>query len=322
MRKAIHKRSMPLYNILAFHMGWIDKDADPEIIPTQIRLHGNIVLWIASIFRQLANEDIALSYGASAELLSRFFEIHEDVQLGNTERNNRPSVWWVWGPAQAINAGDAMHALARLHLYESDKNASRVSKAVTIFDDAALERCEAEYTDTVYQESFLTSTAMYTSLVESKIGSLIGAAASLGVIAGGGTDACVSVMNSFGRKIGAARQLLDDAAALWNRSDGTPPDISRLITKKPNLPVVFTLTSAPPKLKRKIGEIYMARILDSKAIDEIASITEEAGARQFTEETSHRLAQEANELLETSELNEEAVNLIKPAGDWILNRRE
>ena len=46
-----------------------------------------------------------------------FLQIHDDVQSGSPQRAGRDTVWWKWGPAQAINAGDGMYAMARVALF-------------------------------------------------------------------------------------------------------------------------------------------------------------------------------------------------------------
>ena len=56
--------------------------------------------------------DVALPAAAAVELVQGFTEIHDDVQGGIPTRDGRDAVWWVWGPAQAINAGDGMHGWA------------------------------------------------------------------------------------------------------------------------------------------------------------------------------------------------------------------
>ena len=61
--------------------------------------------------------DRALPAATAVEFVHHFSLIHDDIQNGNPDRDRRPAVWWHWGPGQAINAGDGLHALARLALF-------------------------------------------------------------------------------------------------------------------------------------------------------------------------------------------------------------
>ena len=97
--------------------------------------------------------------------------IHNDIEDGNTERAGRPSVWWNWGPAQAINAGDGMHAMARLALFglsEKDVDPKRVASAIRALDEAAVKICEGEYADIANQERMSMTVASYLEMVDDR----------------------------------------------------------------------------------------------------------------------------------------------------------
>ena len=81
--------------MMAYHLGWVDQNGEPEPAVSQDRTHGQIVLASA----QAAGSDVAaaMPYAVAIELLNNFMLVHEDVQNANTERNNRPTIWWLWG---------------------------------------------------------------------------------------------------------------------------------------------------------------------------------------------------------------------------------
>src|SRR6266849_9819325 len=56
----------------------------------------------------------ALPAAAAIELLHNFTLIHDDIEDQDPRRHHRPTVWSVWGEAQAINAGDGVFATSRL----------------------------------------------------------------------------------------------------------------------------------------------------------------------------------------------------------------
>ena len=77
-----------------------------------------------------------------------FTEIHDDVKDGLPQRNGKDTVWWIWGPAQGINAGDGLHSLARLQICELSQigvTSDVVFEALQMFDSASLKFSESKY---------------------------------------------------------------------------------------------------------------------------------------------------------------------------------
>ena len=135
-------------------MGWLDEHGMPMDYPVE-HSWPYAALCFAACKAVGGQPETALPMATALELLENFFQVHIDIQKGRQDRYNRPTVWWVWGPGQAINVGDAFHALARLTIMAS--GAQRVSsettlKAVEALDTASLRVCEGIHMDLVYQE--------------------------------------------------------------------------------------------------------------------------------------------------------------------------
>src|SRR6202035_3753096 len=97
-------QSSLLTEMVQYHLG-LRKAGDP---PGK-RLRANIaVLTCAAIWRRYAD---ALWAAVAVELVHNFSLVFDDVQDHDELRRGRPSVWKVWGPGQAINAGAALEAL-------------------------------------------------------------------------------------------------------------------------------------------------------------------------------------------------------------------
>ena len=156
LRQFVDSRDLPLYKMMSYHLGWVDKNGEPETTPLQDRTHGQLLMLVAASAGGHTAD--ALPYAISVELLYNFFLVHEDVQNANTERNKRPTVWWSWGPAQAINAGDGIHAMARVSIFEQlnqkveESNFSKIASALETLDNTTLNICEGAYLDISYQE--------------------------------------------------------------------------------------------------------------------------------------------------------------------------
>ena len=117
---------LALYRMMAQHMGWLDELGEPVESRADLRVHPTLcVLACEALGGEPAS---AMPAAAAVELVFRSSQIHGDIQDGVPERYGRPTVWWTWGPAQAINAGDGMHALARLSLLRLAAEARRPSR--------------------------------------------------------------------------------------------------------------------------------------------------------------------------------------------------
>jgi geranylgeranyl diphosphate synthase type I len=312
LRDFISSRTLPLYRMMSFQLGWVDENGEPASMPPPARLHGQFSLAIGSALGSEAS--VVAPYAIGVELLHNFALIHEDVEDGNTERNGRPSVWWTWGPAQAINAGDGMHAMARLALFSlSDRGEphQKVSDAVRALDQATILLCEGEYLDITLQEQLALSPQKYLEMAASRTGALFGCAAATAAIATGRDGDEPAAFFRFGQATGTARQAALDHSVFWGGEKPDPVQYGRLLAKKKNLPVAHALATASPTIKRKIGDLYVQRVIDPARAGEIRSLLEEAGSREFTEQTVKRLLSEAGETIEALDVSAESRVLLR-----------
>ena len=299
LRTFLGSRELPLYRMMAYQMGWVDQNGEPAMAGEvrHERLHAQLAMSTASALG--ASPESAIDFALSIELAHHASLVHEDVEDGNTDRAGRPTVWWTWGPAQAINAGDGMQAMARLSLFailDGSQPRERVSAALEALDDAVLSRCEGEYLDIAYQERLTLSTEQYLEMAAGRTGSLLGGATMLGAVAAGVVDKSVlHAIREFGRKIGAARQVGLDIESLWGERDVSSQ--GRLISKKKNLAIVYAIEHGDATLRRKLGELYMQRVLDPGMIGEVAALADSAGGRDFCLKSVTGLIDEAQRAL-------------------------
>lgn len=297
--------------MMSFQLGWVDENGDQSTIPTRPRVHGQFALSVADAISTAGTNSVAavLPYTVSLELLHNFTLIHEDVEDGNTEHNGRPSVWWTWGPAQAINAGDGMHAMARMALFaltEAGEPVERVSEAVRALDSATVMLCEGEYIDITMQEQLGLTVQKYTDMVRSRSGALFGASAQIAAHASDRPELAETLFK-FGQLAGTARQIAADYTLFWGGEELDPVQHGRLLTKKKSLPVAHAIETAPPTTKRKLGDIYVQRVIDPAKAGQITALLEESGSREFTLETIGRLLADAKSCLETVSIDQDAM---------------
>ncbi|MBI2165989.1 MAG: polyprenyl synthetase family protein [Chloroflexi bacterium] len=293
LRAILDGRDMLLYRMIRFHLGWVDEQGEPASGPPTERLRGFLCLATAEALEEEVGK--ALPAAAGVELINSFVQVHKDIEDGNLERQHRPAVWWIWGPAQAINAGDGLHALGRLALFrllEHGVPAETVFKAIQALDRACLKLCEGQFLDVTYQERVDLTPQAYMAMVEARAGALMGCAMELGAFLATGEDRVLRACREAGTKLGVAFQLREDVLKLWGSGVLERPGAD-VLSKKKLLPVVYAFHKADVHKKRELGNLYVKRVLDAGDVVRVAAIVEEVGGRQYTQETAERLKEEA-----------------------------
>lgn len=300
LKAVMATRDMDLYNMMSYHLGWGSRPGEelgahrPAAI---LRRHG--VGCLVAALAASGSHEAALPAAAAVEMVASFVEIHDDIQGGHPARNGRDAVWWVWGPAQAINAGDGMHALARLAMLDLQKggvDADVTFRATQALDRASLEMCEGRFKDMEAQERIDMSVTTYLEMARAKSGSLMAGAMRLGALVGtGGDDRVAEAFGACGADLGVAMQAAGDVRELFPPDRGPEeagPLSEEVLNKKKLLPVVHAIEKAGASERRRLGDVYFKRVLEPSDIDEVRRLVEETGGRERANEAArdHRAA--------------------------------
>ena len=279
LRRIVSDRGLPLYSMMEHHLGWV---SDPGAVPApELRPLGSLCL--ASCESLGGAVESALPTAAAAELAHNFCEIHDDIQAGRISRDGSDTVWWKWGPAQAINAGDGMHALARLALLEFGQRGigpDRVFEAVKILDRASLAACEGRFMDLEAQERLDMSSGSYIKMAEAKAGSLHACAMEFGALAADGSEATRKSFAHAGRELGIAVQIADDMRQLASASDENGSPSEDFMNKKKLYPVVKAFEIASPSERRRLGDYYFKRVLEPSDVRSLSAIISQLGVSE------------------------------------------
>ena len=315
MKDVFASREGFLYDLLRYHMGWTDQQGTPQDSPP--RLHFQSMLTMVCCQALSGDYSDSLPAAAGIEFVHNYTLVHGDVQSNRAVSEDRPSVWWVWGPAQAINVGDGLHALGRntiMRLAQRGIPPERVLPAVTSLDKACLALCEGQYMDLEFQEKLMVTSADYHDMIGRKTGALTGCATELGAIAAGADDNVRAAYQKMGQGLGMAWQISLDIADLWGRRDDGMTS-SNMLNKKKSLPLIYALENSPLADKRALGNVYMKRVLQPEDVSQVIGILDQAGARQFAESRARELAEEA---LSGTGLAAERSGPLRDLTDWAL----
>ena len=297
-------RGLPLYRMMQYQLGWVDQDGSPELHGPPDRLYAALCLEAAQAG---PDPQAAGPAAAAAELFYQSITVHEDMQMGNPGAESRASIWWVWGPAQAINVGDSLHALARLavlSLQSKGLTPEQTLATLRALDVAALRFYEGQYLELTFQERIDITESQYLGLAEAKAGALLSGAMALGAAAAGADQATLEALRRCGERLGMAAQIQDDILQVWKTSDaqGASP---KMLNKSKLFPVVYALEKAALAQKRALGEAYFKRIMEPDDAQRVRLVLEEVGASEYAEQKARAITQEALQELEAAGLAHE-----------------
>ena len=318
MRAVFDGREGFLYDLLRYHLGWVDQQGRPQDSEPALHFQGGLAL--AACEALGADFRAALPAAAGVELVHHFTLVHGEVQAGRAEDPDRPSIWWVWGPAQAINAGDGLHALGRTAMMRMGRNGTapeRVLRAVRSLDTACLRLCEGQYMDLEFQDQVMVSNSAYMEMVNRKAGALAGCAAESGALAAGAPYCKADFLHNAGVNFGAAWQIARDTGQLWGEmGDGMTP--GNIINKKKSLPLIHALEHGSIAAKRELAGIYMKRVLEPEDAGRLVAILDDTGARAVAERQARELVDRGITAVSEAGLSPDGIVLLGELGEWAL----
>ncbi|MBI4301336.1 MAG: polyprenyl synthetase family protein [Chloroflexi bacterium] len=287
--KAAIGGSSPLYDMMRYHLGWMDHQGQPIQAASGKGLRPTFCLLACEAAG--GHHSIALPAAAAVELIHNFSLIHDDIEDSSPERRYRPTVWWLWGIPQAINAGDGMHVLARRALWrlkDRRTNQAKMLAAARILDEACLKLCEGQYLDIAYEKRLDIGVADYLAMIERKTAALFASSFHLGALLGTQDHGLIERFRRCGHQLGLAFQMVDDILGIWGQDQLTGKSTSDIQTKKKSLPVVYGLETAKDSQKEELLQIYGRDILDEGDVRRVLAILESLEARGYVQSLAQR----------------------------------
>lgn len=231
-----------------------------------------------------AGLESALDAAAAVEILHNYSLVHDDIEDRDELRHGRPTLWNVYGIAQAINAGDALCAISFLTLLHASSHlrSEPVVSMVRVLHEAHRVMCDGQSLDLQFENAAHVSPAEYYRMIGSKTGALFEAACVLGAQCANASNATVEASAALGRAFGTAFQILDDILGIWATSDATGKvaanDIAR---RKWTYPVVWALDQPPSQARTEIARAYaLERELGRSEVENVVTALDDLGARE------------------------------------------
>lgn len=264
------------------------------------------------------SDEGAYRLATSFEYLHGATLIHDDVIDNAGERRGSPSVFKRFGLAEAILAGDFLHAhsMSLVGRYGG-------TEALSIFCQATAAMVDGEYRQLRNAENVDQSEADYFTVVEGKTALLVGAACEIGGLYGGADKALREGLKTYGINLGSAFQIIDDLLDYQGDSSNTGKGVGNdLAEGKVTLPLIYALQRAGEKDRRELLAILDDPQKRAQALPEVSALIEKnrgfEDARNKAEAVMSR-AMAAVPVVD-SENGRHGRSVFMALGDYVLNR--
>src|SRR5690606_9626830 len=147
-----------------------------------------------------------IRFAAAVEFMHNATLLHDDVVDESDMRRGRPAARTIWGNQASVLVGDFLLGQAFLMMVES-----RDLDALEVLSRAAAVIAEGEVFQLAKARDLNATEDDYTRIIHAKTATLFEAATEVGAIAGGASAAERKALADYGRALGVAFQLVDDA---------------------------------------------------------------------------------------------------------------
>lgn len=304
-----------LHQMLTYHMGWTGEGAGPKTRGKRVRP----MLVLLTCAAAGCKWTDALPAAAAVELVHNFSLIHDDIEDNSDIRRGRPTVWKIWGLAQAINAGDTMFTLAHMAVLDMAQYSNPVNtlKAAQLLQQTCLRLTQGQYLDISYEDRVDLKIENYWPMVGGKTAALLAACTELGAIVADAEDNIRISYRNFGRDLGLAFQALDDYLGIWGDADQIGKSTaSDLLEGKKSLPVLFGLDQKGDFAKR-----WLQGSITADEVPALAAQLNAEGGRAYTQQEADRYTQSALGALEQASPKGKAGEALSELANRLLKRK-
>ena len=223
-----------------------------------------------------------LDVGAAIEIIHNFTLVHDDIMDDDDIRRGRPAVHVEYDLPTAINAGDAMLAIA----FEAMAVAEGIEPELLPFlvkrIGRMVRKCsEGQQLDIEFEDRGLVSEEEYITMIHGKTAAMFLTCAEVGSHLAGADSDTIECMHDWGLAVGLCFQLMDDLIDVLSDSDTLgKPSGSDVAQGKRTLMVIHALDQPPSNSKDDLmavlgkGDDVSAEqvLLAHKALEDLGSI--------------------------------------------------
>ena len=242
-----------------------------------------------------------LDIGAAIETVHNFTLVHDDIMDDDELRRGRNAVHVEYGMPTAINAGDAMLAIAFERLVQAE-NLEPTDVAPLVNRIAWMVRrvSEGQQLDIEFEDRLEVSEADYLEMIEGKTAVMFWICAEIGARISGADEATVECMASWGKALGMCFQLMDDVIDVLSDSEtlGKPAG-SDIAQGKRTLMIIHALRQPDGPVKdRLLAVLGKGETVDPEALADGLAALAELGSVDYAKSMAEDFHREAHGCLD------------------------
>ncbi|MBT8088530.1 MAG: octaprenyl diphosphate synthase [Gammaproteobacteria bacterium] len=210
--------------------------------------------------------------------------LHDDVVDSSQRRRGKDSANTVFGNQASVLVGDFLYSRAFQMMVEIGE-----MRVMRILADATNTIAAGEVMQLMNVHDPDTSEEDYRSVIYRKTARLFEAGAQIASVLAGRDAEIENAMVQYGRNLGTAFQLVDDALDF----DASPEELGKnlgddLAEGKATLPLIFAMREGSEDERVLIREAILSGGL--QRLDDVQQIIQSTGALQYTEKRAHEAA--------------------------------
>ena len=242
-----------------------------------------ILPWLVADAVGEANEGL-YDLGASIEIIHNFTLVHDDIMDNDSVRRGRPAVHVEFNHPTAINAGDAMLAVAFEVLAESNHFDDKYFRELVRIIGSMVRRVsEGQQQDMSFEEREFVTEEEYVHMISGKTAAMFTTCARTGALLSGASPDVVSTMAEWGENVGLCFQLMDDLIDATGDSETLgKPACSDIVEGKQTLIAIHALQQSTDKLPN-FSEVFGSGIdeTDREVLDTVVDELRQSGSIQY-----------------------------------------
>ncbi len=263
----------------------------------------------------------ALPFGIALEITHNFTLVHDDIMDEDELRRGVPTVHKAFDEPTAINAGDAMFALAFNVLSKLDIEHSILRDILEDVSAMVIGIAEGQQMDMDFEERIDIKPEEYLEMIEKKTALMFINAAKNGARIAGAPPEVYEKMAEYGKYMGLAFQIWDDFLDLNAKEEelGKPVG-SDIRNGKKTLMVVYALQRIEGDERDRFLRILGNQGASDAEVREAIALMEKANALRDAEALALDYAERAKralDILDDSEEKEALLDLV----DYVIRRK-
>lgn len=250
--------------------------------------------------------------------------VHDDIIDGGEWRRGAETLHRKYGVGHAITAGDALliKGFEMMVAYSKRHDVSRdtIIRLINVGCRSGLRASEGEVRDINFTPGELSKKTVddYVALIGLKTGALLEAATEAGAVLAGASPQTICAMQEFGRELGIAFQIYDDAKDLLAASTVSLKSRFTDIKKgKLTAQLIHTVSAASTEDRKRLLDLLSMGT--AEGVEEILELYRRYDALQFNQKLAFKhleLAKAKLEVLPQSPYREKLDGIARVLGYW------